>query len=404
MTSIGNRGGLDQVQVVSTSIQPAAADKSLSRSSGGKLPIIDRIRLGVIELALPRPFHFLRGAVDRRKYSIAEVWLDSGHVGTSYSLVRSIPAAVVAEDSAKDLIGRQLADPDTLIKASPPWQTRTELSRWPIAPGLALIEIAIWDAHARALGVSVGTLLGPIVATRIPAMAVVGYRFDGVETALDEVAAAVNAGFASVKLPIGDRPPTDDEFIVREIRRTYPALRIHVDAHWNFDTVVEALAHIEPLLAHGLVWIEDPLPVGVSPRWIGGDLPQAVGDDVLDPQTLITALANGKTVRPDVSSLGLSGWRRVVAEAAALSGLVTNHVHGKLHAPILSTVASLHPSGVERFYDEASLDPIEPLLRGGARVVSGEWILPDEPGFGISFDRSVWTKLVTWKRELRRGR
>ncbi len=370
---------------------------------GNTPPIIDRIRLGVIEMALPRTFYFRRASVNRRRYAIAEVWLDSGHVGTAYGLVRSIPAAVLAETAAADILGRSLADPDSLIATSPPWQTRTELSRWPIAPGLALLEIALWDAHAHALDLPVGALLGSTVARRLPATAVVGYRFDGPETAVDEAAAAVAAGYATIKLPIGDRSATEDEAIVRAIRQAFPALRIQVDAHWNFDSVAEALAHVEPLLAHELVWVEDALPIGVSPRWIGGDLPEALGDDVLDPQTLIEALAHGKTVRPDVTSLGLSGWRRVVAEAADRNGRVTNHVHAKLHVPLLSTVTSLHPSGVERFLDEEGIDPIEPLLTGGAQVVSGQWVVPDAAGFGIALDPSAWTRFATWERDLRRA-
>lgn len=359
---------------------------------------VARIRLSELTIPLKRPFTFRFGQVSERNYSIAEVWDDEGTRGLAYSLTRTVSAARLAARIARPLVGAAFSDPRGLLSEHPAWKTRTELSTLPLAGGRALLEIALWDLYARELSVPVSALFGRVTRP-LSAIAVLGYVYpDEPDSTLADVDLAVRQGYAGVKLPIGDRPLEQEVDLLDEIRTRYPAIRIHLDAHWNYDSRAEAQEAVARLSPFDIVWFEDLMPAHIDPRWLGNQ-PEAVGDDVITPGTLIDALDAGLTVRPDITAVGIASWMRVTSHAERIGGAVTNHVHRRLHVPLLSTLRAVHPSGAERFLREADVDPIETLLDGGADVKNGVWELSTAAGFGYSLDEGQRSKWVTYERD-----
>jgi len=122
---------------------------------------------------------------------------------------------------------------------------------------LAALDMAAWDAQARALGVPLARLLGAGGAEPIPAYASLRGWTPG-ELA-DEAGHAVAAGFTAVKLKFGHARVQDELDVLCAVRAAAgDQVRIMVDYNQAL-TVPEAIARAHVLDHHGLDWIEEPV-------------------------------------------------------------------------------------------------------------------------------------------------
>lgn len=117
----------------------------------------------------------------------------------------------------------------------------------------AALEAALLDAELRAAGVSLAAHLGGTRET-VEAGVVVGIA-RSLDLLLEEVAAAVEAGYRSVKLKVA---PGWDVEPVRAVREHHPDLVLSVDANGSYT--IEGLAALRELDHYGLAFIEQPLP------------------------------------------------------------------------------------------------------------------------------------------------
>jgi O-succinylbenzoate synthase len=116
----------------------------------------------------------------------------------------------------------------------------------------AALEMAIWDAHARQLGVPLRAALGG-TRTEIASGVSIGVQ-PSVEALLDRIAEEVEAGYQRVKIKI---KPGWDVAVLEQVRRRFPALPLMVDANAAY-TPGDA-GHLRALDAFGLTMIEQPL-------------------------------------------------------------------------------------------------------------------------------------------------
>ncbi len=114
------------------------------------------------------------------------------------------------------------------------------------------LEGALWDAHARTLGVPLCELLGG--RARPVASGVAIGIYDTVEELTERVARYVREGYRRVKIKI--QPGWDLE-PVAAVRARFPAVPLMVDANAAY-TLADAEVFRE-LDAHGLLMIEQPL-------------------------------------------------------------------------------------------------------------------------------------------------
>jgi mandelate racemase len=120
---------------------------------------------------------------------------------------------------------------------------------------LAAIDMAAWDALARAHDLPLGRLLGA-EPRQVRMYGSVGY--DGPDGSAREAAAWAERGVTGVKAKIGYPDVREDRAVIRAIRRaTGDEMAVMVDYNQSL-TPVEAIERARQLDDEGLTWIEEP--------------------------------------------------------------------------------------------------------------------------------------------------
>ncbi len=125
------------------------------------------------------------------------------------------------------------------------------------AMAMAGIDMAAWDALARAAGLPLVRLLGG-VPRRVPAYNSCGLGLIGAPRAAAEAVELLAPGFSAVKMRLGYPDLNTDVEVVRAVRRAIGG-RIQLMSDYNQAlSVAEALRRVEALRDEGLAWIEEP--------------------------------------------------------------------------------------------------------------------------------------------------
>jgi L-alanine-DL-glutamate epimerase-like enolase superfamily enzyme len=127
-----------------------------------------------------------------------------------------------------------------------------------VEPAKAAVEMALWDALGRTMGVPVFSLLGGKLRESVPIRWGIG--FGDPEAVAEEAVQRVSAGFEAIKVKAG-RPGTgEDERTVAAVRAALgDDIAIMIDANSAFQTVGQALTDLRRLESYGLQLIEQPL-------------------------------------------------------------------------------------------------------------------------------------------------
>lgn len=129
-----------------------------------------------------------------------------------------------------------------------------------VDPGSALakaaVDIAAFDLLGRHFGVPVVEFLGGAARSEIPLVWVLGYM--PIDQLLAEAETAVQQGYRTLKLKVGQNP-ADDVEAVRQVRAAWPDMTIRIDANQGYD-LQAALAVCEKLADANLELLEQPVP------------------------------------------------------------------------------------------------------------------------------------------------
>jgi mandelate racemase len=214
--------------------------------------------------------------------------------------------------------------------------------------GMALsgIDMALWDALARAHNISLLALLGG-VPRPLPAYGAVGY--DGAKQSGMVAEDWARRGFKGVKAKIGYPTVEEDLAVIRAIRSAAgPEIAIMVDYNQSL-TPADAVQRLRPLEEEGLAWIEEPTlahdytghariaeqirtPIQCGENWWG----------VRDMQHAIEARASDYMM-PDVMKIGgVTGWMRAAAVGETHSIRLSNHLWPEISAQLLCATPTAH--------------------------------------------------------------
>lgn len=345
------------------------------------------LRTATTALPLPAPLPLGAMTVTRREFAAVQVQED-GETGIAYGLTREAPMAEIVERLIAPHVIDGALDPEALWERA--FRGSAIVGRVGLVRrALGLVDVALWDLHARLLGVPVWSLLGSR-GTAHPAMLVAAYPTPGrtVEGLVEEVVTQAQAGWPQVKISRSpDRALMRD--LLAELDRELPAdCGLVVDVGFGWRDADQALDEIGDWGSPRLAWLEDPL----LPEDIAGcarirratGLTVAVGDEVTDPAVL-QALAEGGGIdvaRLDVVALGGITPARAFLVWAAERGLpVSCHI-----APEIS----VHLPGVqvETFARGPRPNPYDPspaLVTGGPTFSGGHATPPEGPGLGFGF-------------------
>jgi len=141
-------------------------------------------------------------------------------------------------------IGKNIEGPDDLPALLQPIRGH-EMTK-------AALENALWDIESQRRGVPLATLLGG-TAREIACGVSLGIQSDP-ETLVSAIEKELAAGYQRIKIKI--KPGKDLEFIAA-VRKSFPALRLMVDANSAYH--LEQAAHLKAFDAYDLMMIEQPL-------------------------------------------------------------------------------------------------------------------------------------------------
>jgi mandelate racemase len=249
---------------------------------------------------------------------------------------------------------------------------------------LAGLDMAAWDALARAADRPLATLLG---AAPVPLRAYLGNGIGVIPVAevADAAAALAAAGFAAIKIRLGRPSPADDLAAVRAARRTLPdGVALLADFNQSL-TVAEATRRGGALDDEGLAWIEEPVRAddfrGCARVAAALRTPVQIGENFSGPFEMHEALRLGASdfVMADAQQIGgVTGWQRAAALAQAYGKELSSHLFQEVSAHLLAA----SPTAAWLEY----VDLADPVLAEPLRPVDGRVAAADRPGNGLAWD------------------
>ncbi|MFF0400159.1 mandelate racemase/muconate lactonizing enzyme family protein [Streptomyces sp. NPDC005248] len=361
---------------------------------------IARVEVWKCVVPLPAPFTLGATVVAQRDYAVVRLVTEDGTDGAAYGLSRGAPIdVIVAELLAPHLLGQDATDPaalaSTLAARLPQHGSEGLVQR-----ALSLIDIAAWDIKGKVAGEPVWQLLGGERGSA-PVMLVEGYPLpdeddDGFAERIGRRAAE---GYSMLKL---EASMTDQDALARRMAATrkavgdLSALTVDLAYIWGgHDDVAERAARWPE---HGVAWVEDPLhgndAEGLGRVHAALPVPLAAGDEVTNPQALLTLVAARAVdiVRIDVTCVGgITGFARLHQAATEVGVRISTHVYPELHRHVVFAYPGSGP--VEMFPEGGRWDGTGSFCRpmtvrrdaDGVMVVDA----PTEPGLGIDIDWSA---------------
>ena len=367
---------------------------------------LERIRLQLIRLPLREPFRISSGVTHERR--ILLTYLDFGGVeGVGECVAGEAPfyspetvdtARLVIEGHlAPALLGRELADPEDVT---------------PILDGAARghpmakasLEMATWDAFARAAGVSLTDALGGrggAVATGVS----LGIQED-TAALLDRIAEYLDQGYARIKLKIA---PGRDLDVVAAARVQFPGASLTVDANAAYG--VRDLNRLRALDDFGLDFIEQPFPADAL--LLHAELQAHLRTDICLDETISSpercrdALKLGACRVVNIKPGRLGGHAPAVAVHNACGaadvpvwcgGMLESGI-GRAHNVALASLPNMmlpgDTSASDRYWVRDVVDPPFALNRDGTVDV------PSGPGIGVELDQDFIQSIEEDRVDLR---
>lgn len=360
---------------------------------------IESVRCLLLRLPLPQPIDGPFGRLSARPNLIAVVETSAGVRGIGEIWANFPPwgpaerIAIVEQAIRPVLVGETLDDPARLY-ARMHARLRLLSNQWgapgPVHQAIAGVDIALWDAFARALGKPLTAVLradGRAVA-RVPVYAS-GIRRDAAAT----IAGARSRGHLRFKLQTAFSVEAN-RTLLREGRAAAGDDPLMTDANQTF-TAESFAALRDDLVAARLLWVEEPFPVDdvaayrAWPRDLG--LRLAFGENARGLQEIEQVIALGAdVVQPDITktagiSEGLTIGRRVVAAGRRLC----LHMYGGGLGVIASAHLTAAIDGADWLETDSNDNPLySQVFAPAIRIENGELVMPDGPGLGVELDEA----------------
>jgi len=324
------------------------------------------------------------------------VVLADGAEGWGFSWTPQIGAeAVLAHlnhDIAPFAIGRD-ADPATLWDAT--WAHIHEAGGGGVTTiGLAGLDLALWDAAARAAGTSITDHIGRARSAVRAYGSGVNLHYSQDEL-LAQVQRWIDAGFSGVKIKVGKPELAEDVERVRAVRELLGpdrALMIDANQRWHLERAVRS---VEALAEFDLAWIEEPLRsddlAGHTALAQRIDVPIAVGENLHTVHRFGDFLRAGAAhiVQPNIVRVGgITPFLRIASLAAEHRVPLHPHLLPELSGQLALALPPV-PGVAEPLAEDVEDAGFGALgaLDGPSPVAIAEGRLTDVPhlGLGIRF-------------------
>jgi mandelate racemase len=253
---------------------------------------------------------------------------------------------------------------------------------------VAGVDMAAWDALARAAGVPLCVLLGGSIGS-VPA-----YNSNGLwlrspaEVASEALELSEEGGSKGLKLRLGRERVADDLATIEAVRQAVGSeisLMVDFNQGLHFGEALERCRAIDDL---GLAWIEEPIVYdnleGYARLTAELRTPIQIGENFYGPRALYTALQMKACdyVMPDFMRIGgVTGWQRAAAIAAAAGIPISTHLYPEVAAHVMRVTETAHWLEWQ--------DWANPILQQPYELKAGELHIPDVQGVGLEWDETA---------------
>jgi len=344
--------------------------------------------LGVraVDVPMGRPLMTGGGEVGSAAMVLIDLLTEEGLTGSCYVFC---PTPVVLEPVAK-----LLSNLAPLIEGDPvaPVDIERKLQKGfrllgpqgLTAMATAGIEMAAWDALAKACGLPLARLLGG-EPRKVPAYNSCGLGLIGAERAAEEALELVAPGFGAVKVRLSYPTVNTDVEVVRAVKASIGEDVALMSDYNQSLSVAEAGRRAAALEGEGLYWIEEPTRAddysGHARLRRGAKTPIQIGENWWGPHDMAKSVGEGASdyAMADAMKIGgVTGWLRAAALAEAAGLPFSSHLFPEISAHLLAVAPTSHWL---EYVDWAN-----PILEEPLKVEDGYASAPDTPGIGISWD------------------
>ena len=353
----------------------------------------ESVRIRAVSVPLRRPVFAKVGTFHQWPLLLIDVYTREGVTGHSYlepQLPQCIPAIHRMLDILADkLQGKPLAPLDAYGDGLKSLHLLGREGVTLIA--ISGVDMAIWDALARACGLPLSTLLGGQPGP-VRAYNTTGLWLSPIETLGAEAKALVaQGGFNALKMRLGRATVQEDLQAIRCIRDAVGP-DIHLMSDFNQSlTYAGALHRLRALDDQGLYWFEEPV-VYDQPQRIADitrqiQTPVQIGENIYGPRAFYQSVAAGTAdlYMPDLMRIGgVTGWMRAAAIAGAAGLPLSSHLYASVSSHLLR--ASETADWLEWS------DWADPILEHPCEVKDGVVHAANRPGNGIEWNEAAVAK------------
>jgi mandelate racemase len=261
-----------------------------------------------------------------------------------------------------------------------------------VGMALAGIDMAAWDALARALGQPLARALGADVV-EIGAYNSCGLGLIGADLAPAEAEALVASGFTAIKVRLGYPTLETDLEVVRAVKSAIgDGVQLMSDYNQAL-TVPEAVPRVRALADEGLYWIEEPCLAhdyqGYARVRSASKSPIQMGENWWGPDEMAASLGVGASDlgMPDAMKIGgVTGWMQAAALANSAGLPISTHLFPEVSVHLMAATPTRHWL---EFVDWAS-----PILARPMEIKNGKALITDAPGTGIEWDEAAVSRFL----------
>lgn len=338
--------------------------------------------------------HFVRVPYEEKMrhapHIILRLKTDEGLEGVSYvtPLIQWSPRPIRA---AVEAMAEQVMGQDPMAAESINASMLARLSR-PQHDGLArsaasLVDVALWDLKAQALGLPLWRLLGGSDnKVRTYASWNLWFHYD-IETLAQHGAEAVEKGFRAMKYRLGGvktlEECVDRTEALRQAVGSDVDLMVDMNWAWTVDKTIRVGRELEE---YGLVWIEDPIPAdqydGLAQISAALETPITSGETYHEPAQFHAALQRNAfdIAMIDLECGGITEWQKMASVVESYNVPVASH---------MCTEPSMHLIAARGGFIVEYIPWMVPLFKEVPPVVDGYIELSEKPGIGVELDMAA---------------
>lgn len=259
------------------------------------------------------------------------------------------------------------------------------------------VDIALYDAMGKTLGIPVYQLLGGKCKSDVELSWVVGMQ--NIEDSIKEAQEKLNLGYKVLKVKVGNTPESDYNLVktIREAVGKDVPIRLDANQGYDYKTAVEVFGKIEEF---GLESIEQPVE-----RWdIDGmkfvksrlktpimadesvsslhDVNRIIKENAADSVNIKVGKVGGLSIAKKIAnSLEVAGLTATAGSNLEVGIGSAASVHFVISSKNVNLPNDLLLGGPLHEYD---------IIKDELKMVNGKVVCPEKPGLGIAVDESIF--------------